>query len=130
VSAALTVVVAALVGGCGASQERLDGASAAALMFTRAARAGDGAAICEALAPGTQQELESSERSACADAVVEEELPTADEIRRVDVHGMQAKVVLDGDTLFLTRLSSGWKVTAAGCEPRPGEPYQCRIRGG
>ncbi|MEU8865117.1 hypothetical protein [Streptomyces umbrinus] len=46
------------------------------------------------------------------------------------VYGNQARAVLSSDTLFLSRFTSGWKVVAAGCEPRPQEPYQCRIKGG
>jgi hypothetical protein len=39
-------------------------------------------------------------------------------------------VVLERDTVFLSRFPTGWKVTAAGCVPRPGRPYQCAVKGG
>ncbi|MGA4845294.1 hypothetical protein ACOBQB_03065 [Streptomyces sp. G5(2025)] len=35
----------------------------------------------------------------------------------------QAHVVTDRDTLFLPSFPGGWKVTAAGCTPRPEKPY-------
>ena len=51
-------------------------------------------------------------------------------VRRTDVYGNQARAVLSSDTLFLSHFTSGWKVVAAGCEPRSEEPYECRIKGG
>jgi hypothetical protein len=48
----------------------------------------------------------------------------------VDVYGRQARAVLASDTLFLSQFSDGWKIVAAGCEPRPGRPYQCSVKGG
>ncbi|HEX5569148.1 MAG TPA: hypothetical protein VFY14_19895 [Streptomyces sp.] len=126
----LSAVIAALLCGCGASQERIDGASAAAASFAEAAQAGDGAAMCAVLARETKQELEHSERSTCDEAVVEQRLPTTGPVLETDVHGRQALVKLRDDTLFLSRFSTGWKVVAAGCTPRPGRPYQCLVKGG
>ena len=34
------------------------------------------------------------------------------------------------DTVFLAHFPTGWKITAAGCRPRPQRPYQCEIKGG
>ncbi len=90
----------------------------------------DGRQACALLAPRTLDELEKSERTSCAQAVIEEQLPTGDAVRRVDVYGDQARVVLTVDTLFLAHFPSGWKVTAAGCAPRPEQPYDCTIKGG
>ncbi|MBT2487995.1 hypothetical protein J7E96_05490 [Streptomyces sp. ISL-96] len=60
------------------------------------------------------------------------ELPSAGELRRVDVYRRQARVVLDSDTLFLSSFPDGWKVVAAGCEPQsePELPYRCDVKGG
>jgi hypothetical protein len=129
-AAAAVAAVAVPAGGCGASQERVDGATVAAWSFARAVETGDGAAMCAVLARGTKRELEWSERAACARAVVGRRLPTPGTVRRTDVHGRRAMVELEGDTLFLAETSAGWKVTAAGCAPRPGQPYRCRVRGG
>ncbi|NGO09353.1 hypothetical protein G5C60_17555 [Streptomyces sp. HC44] len=119
-----------MVAGCGTAGERGDGASAAADAFTRALRAGDGDAACAALAPETRMEVERSAKAPCDQAIKEEELRTRGGKRTVDVYGEQARVVLTDDTLFLSHFASGWKVTAAGCRPRPQQPYQCEIKGG
>ncbi|KAF4407628.1 MULTISPECIES: hypothetical protein [Streptomyces] len=116
--------------GCGSLDERRTAASEAALAFEEALRTGDGAAACEALAPGTRDELVKSSGALCPRAVLEEELSPAGTVRRVDVHGRQARVRLAGDTLFLAGFDDGWKVVAAGCEPRPEQPYDCTVKGG
>jgi hypothetical protein len=38
-------------------------------------------------------------------------------------------VRLDKDVVFLARYDDGWRVTAAGCVPRPGRPFDCTIKG-
>ncbi|MGN9763355.1 hypothetical protein [Streptomyces sp. SD31] len=126
------VLVAALAvsTGCGASGGRGEGASAAAIGFTDALRQGDGRQACALLAPRTLEELEKSERTPCDQAVTQEQLPAGYAVRRVDVYGDQARVVLADDTLFLAHFSAGWKVTAAGCTPRPEQPYDCQVKGG
>ncbi|MGK5498135.1 hypothetical protein [Streptomyces sp. URMC 125] len=129
-AAAIATTTAALIAGCGASQERIDGASMAAASFAEAAQAGDGGAMCAVLARETRQELERSERTTCDEAVVEQQLATTGPVEGVDVHGRQAMARLRGDTLFLSEMSTGWKVVAAGCTPRPGQPYQCQVKGG
>lgn len=126
------VLVAALAvtAGCGAPGERGEAASTAATGFTGALRRADGRQACALLAPRTLEELEKSEQTACERAVIEERLPAPDTVRKVDVFGDRARVVLSGDTLFLARFPSGWKVLAAGCTPRPQQPYDCKVKGG
>ncbi len=124
------VVVVATACGCGAPRERIDGASAVASSFAEAARSGDGTAMCALLARGTREELARSEGTTCDKAVVEQRLSTVGPVREVDVHGLRAMARFEGDTLFLSRFSTGWKVVAAGCVPRPGQPYRCRVKGG
>jgi hypothetical protein len=48
-------------------------------------------------------------------------------IRAVRVWGEQAQVLLSGDTVFLTRVREGWKVTAAGCRRQAKGPYDCDV---
>lgn len=118
------------VAGCATLGERETAASRAAVRFGESVRQADGARACAALAPKTRQELEQSAMSPCPEALLEEELSPAGRVRSVQVYGQRARVVLDGDTLFLASFPQGWKVTAAGCEPRPGEPYDCQVKGG
>lgn len=129
VSVLLAVGVGAL-GGCGTVAERRDDVRDTAVAFERALSEGAYDRVCAVLAPGTVEELEQSAGTPCAEAVGEESLPPGGAVRRTDVYGNQARAVLSSDTLFLSRFTSGWRVVAAGCEPRPEEPYQCRIKGG
>ncbi|MFE7113375.1 hypothetical protein ACFU98_44980 [Streptomyces sp. NPDC057575] len=98
--------------------------------FERAIGSGDAAAACAALAPESRNEVAESGKSVCADAIPEARLPAGGPVRTVDVYGQQARVVLASDTLFLSQFADGWKIVAAGCQPRTGHPYQCSVKGG
>lgn len=129
----MTVCVLPAVGavaGCGTVAERRADVHDTVAVFEQAL--GDGAYDrgCALLAPGTAEELEQSADSPCAQALREESPRPGGAVRRTDVYGNQARAVLSADTLFLSRFATGWKVVAAGCEPRPQQPYQCRIKGG
>ena len=124
------VLILAATCGCASLSSREDAAANTALRFESTLAGHDNAALCADLAPGTRQELEDTAKSDCAQAIAGSDLPTTSGVRRVDVYGRQARVVLDGDTLFLSTFSDGWKITAAGCEPRPRKPYNCEIKGG
>ncbi|WP_327342447.1 hypothetical protein [Streptomyces europaeiscabiei] len=128
--AVAVVTVVCGVGGCGTVAERGDDVRDTAAVFEHALTDGAYDRACAVLAPATVEELEQSAGSPCAKAVREESLTPGGALRRTDVHGNQARTVLASDTLFLSRFASGWKVVAAGCEARPQEPYQCRIKGG
>ncbi len=130
--------VGAFGGGCGAPAARVDGARAAGERFERALASGDHGAACRLLAPETigqlelelELELEEDQGKACAEALGAEELPRAGAVRTAEVYGRQALLSLDGDTLFLSQFSGGWKVVAAGCTPQGEQPYQCALKGG
>ncbi|MEU9212187.1 hypothetical protein AB0D27_30680 [Streptomyces sp. NPDC048415] len=128
----LVVVVVALatVSACGTLSERRDGVTAEVTRFEQALHAAQHERLCAALAPATREELEQSAKSRCEQAIGEQELPAAGAVRGVAVYGDQAQVVLEHDTVFLAHFPAGWKVTAAGCRPRPQRPYQCEIKGG
>lgn len=115
---------------CSTLGAREAAASQAALRFEESIQRADGTRACAALAPETRQELLESAKMPCAKAVFEEHLSHAGAVREVQVYGQQARVVLAADTLFLSAFPSGWKITAAGCTPRPQQPYQCQIKGG
>jgi hypothetical protein len=89
---------------------------------------GDPQARCDLLAPATLATFESDSSARCADAIADVPL-AGGEVRKVAIWGGDAQVRLGGDTLFLTETDTGWKVTAAGCEPRGEEPYDCEVEG-
>jgi hypothetical protein len=123
-------VALATVSGCGTLSERRDAVTSEVTRFERALDARQSERLCASLAPATREELEQSAKHRCEQAIGEQDLPAAGAVRGVDVYGDQARVVLEHDTVFLARFSAGWKVTAAGCLPRPQRPYQCEIKGG
>ena len=108
----------------------VDIAQATATAFYAALARGDGAAACQALAPQTRAEVEKSAKSSCDTAISAAGLPAAGTIRSADTFGQGARVVLANDVVFLSRFGSDWKITAAGCKPQPGKPYDCDLEGG
>jgi hypothetical protein len=132
--AAGALVALATASGCDTLSARSDEVTAEVIRFERALVAGQSGRLCAALAPATKEELEQSAKSGCVQAIgqaiQEQELPAAGAVRGVDVYGDQARVLLEQDTVFLAHFSTGWKLTAAGCRPRPQRPYQCEIKGG
>ncbi|MFG2651461.1 hypothetical protein [Streptomyces sp. NPDC048436] len=123
------VAVLALAG-CSSLTSREAAATAAAERFERLRPQPQ--AACRQLAPETFDELEQSAKSACPQALAELELPAAGSVTDTDVYGRQARVVLDGDTLFLASVAGSWKITAAGCAPPDAteRPYDCLLKGG
>lgn len=124
----LAVPLLALTG-CGSVGERGDAAGAAAVGLLDAVAARDGATACAALAPDTLAEEEAGGQ-ACAEAVLDEDLPGPSPIDTIDVYGQWARVVLADDTVFLAVFPGGWRVVAAGCTERAERPYDCTIQCG
>ncbi|WP_228973607.1 hypothetical protein [Streptomyces sp. DH12] len=122
------------IGACGTLPERRDEVTSEVTRFQQALGAGRHEQLCAALAPATREELEHTAESRCeraiGRAIAEREVPAAGAVQGVDVYGDQARVVLERDTLFLARFPAGWKVTAAGCVPRPERPHRCAVKGG
>ncbi|MEU7696711.1 hypothetical protein [Streptomyces sp. NPDC039028] len=114
---------------CGAPAARQDGAAAAGTAFEAAVAAGDHVRACTLLAPQTRFQLEQDEQRPCPAALASQQLPKAAGVDGVEAYGRQAMVRLAGDTLFMSQFSGGWKVVAAGCTPRPDQPYHCLIKG-
>lgn len=130
---ALLALGLGLTTGCADAGDREVEQTAAA--FGGALRSGDVAAACDALAPLTRDELESSAQQPCAQALPALSPLRPDGVRSLDHFGRQARVVVtDGtgaqDTWFLSRVDDRWLVVAAGCEPRHGGlPYACDLEG-
>ncbi|MDQ3716192.1 MAG: hypothetical protein M3381_09310 [Actinomycetota bacterium] len=126
---AAVVLSAVALSGC--SSLSPDGATAddAAVAFHDALSSSDSAQACDLLAEGTRRELEQSADTPCDDAILEEGLPTADQVVEVAAYGRNARVILDGDIEFLTVEGGEWKVIAAGCEFQPNAPYDCSLKG-
>ncbi|WP_448625178.1 hypothetical protein [Geodermatophilus sp. URMC 64] len=90
--------------------------------------AGDPQARCDLLAPATLVAFESEESTPCEDALTQVPLPGG-EVTAVEVWGGDAQVRLGDETVFLTETHAGWRVAAAGCEPRGEAPYDCEVEG-
>ncbi|MFI1975693.1 hypothetical protein [Streptomyces wedmorensis] len=115
---------------CGAPQARQDGAGTAGRTFEAALAAGDFRAACGLHAPGSRERLEEDEKKPCEEALPSQEPPRGGAVRSVDVYGRQALLRFRDETLFLSQFDDGWRVTAAGCVPEPGdEPYRRVLKG-
>ncbi len=97
--------------------------------FYAALGEGDGAAACDLLTAATRSELEQSSGKACDQAIVEELADAHESGGNVRVYGVMAQGRGSEETIFLTRMPEGWRVLAAGCAPRAGDPYDCVVRG-
>jgi hypothetical protein len=88
---------------------------------------GDFASACALLAPPTRERVE---RGGSCPAVLAQHPPveTGAELTS-QVWGDRAQVRTGTDTLFLVETSAGWKVAAAGCQPRGEAPYDCQLEG-
>jgi hypothetical protein len=124
----MALVPLLLTAACGTG-DREAAVAAVAQRFSAAVQDGDGSAGCALLAVATRAELEASAERLCPAALAEEELPALGAIRRVSVNGVEAQVRGAGDTVFLTRVSRGWRVVAAGCVRRDPAPYDCAVKG-
>ncbi|MFB7512634.1 hypothetical protein [Streptomyces sp. NPDC056144] len=114
--------------GCAGVGERTGAARRAAVAFEEALRASDALRACAALAPGTREELESD--GPCPAALAGLDLAAdAGSPLRTEVYGKQARVAFEDDLVFLASFPEGWKVTAAGCTPRPERPADCEVEG-
>jgi hypothetical protein len=120
----LAVTVVLGTSGCGNSAEESNVRRATTAFFAAVSAHHDDRA-CADLAPQAAQGLATSD-SGCAEQIGKLKL-TGGAIRAVRVWGERAQVVLSGDTVFLTRVRQGWKVTAAGCRRQAKGPYDCDV---
>lgn len=125
-TASLLAVVALLgADGCSSSQEPAARTTAAA--FQRAVAEQDTGAACALLSDAARDQLVAATRRECPQALAALGLP-GDDVRSTEVWGRQAQARLGSGVLFLAELRDGWRVTAAGCTPRPDQPYACPVQ--
>jgi hypothetical protein len=96
--------------------------------FQAAVRTQDAATACRLLSDEARSSLESASTRPCPEALAALVLPTG-QVGPDEVWGRNAQVVLDSGALFLAEFRAGWRVTAAGCTPRPDQPYDCQVEG-
>jgi hypothetical protein len=129
-SIVMTCAVVLAAGGCSSVDDRASAASATASRMRAAVDSKNGATACGLLAPDTASEIAESAGKSCADAILEEDLPTAGTVTDTVVYGQWAQVRLSDDTMFLGAFPHGWRVVAAGCTPQRDQPYDCTLQGG
>ena len=95
--------------------------------FAGAIEAKDGQAACAELTEDARTALESQEKKPCDEAILGLGLSGGDVVRS-DVVDTSAAVSLDqGERAYLDKTSQGWKISAAGCKPQPGQPDECEL---
>ena len=119
------VIAALLVTGCGSAQR--EAATATAAEFLTAVKDSDLATACGLLAPDTRESVEGP----CEGGFPELSGGSVGGVvvGTVEVWGDRAQAKSDAGVLFLVELDTGWRVSAAGCEPSVGDTYECTLAG-
>ena len=95
--------------------------------FSAAIESKDGAAACAQLDEHTVAALEEQEGEGCEKAVLALGLSTG-AVARVEVAERAAKADVGGEeTVFIEQGADGWRITALGCKPVEGYPYDCEV---
>jgi hypothetical protein len=91
----------------------------------------DGKRACSLLTRVAQSRLEEDRKKPCEQGIVEvaSELEPDGDVTRIDVAENSGFVTTSGgSTFFLDKTTSGWRLSAAGCEPQAGDaPYSCSL---
>jgi hypothetical protein len=123
------VLALALLGAataCAPAEE--SSARAAGEAFQTALRSNQATAACQLLSDEVRSNLESGSGKACARTITHLELPVG-AVRSLEVWGGNSQVRLESGVVFLAQFTTGWKITAAGCQPRANRPYDCTVEG-
>ena len=123
--ALLAMAMLPLLTACSASSE--PAVRAVAASFQRAVGQHDAATACALLSDEARARLESASARPCPKALPALALPGGP-VESTQVWGGEAQVGLGTQVLFLAEFRSGWRVTGAGCSPRPDQPYACTVR--
>jgi hypothetical protein len=130
--ACVAVLTMLAVGGLSSCGDAQDGAvTREADSYAKALASGDAAAACSTLATTTRSELEESSGKSCAKSILDEAKTDLGALVDVRAYGTMAQARFAGDTVFLSRYPTGWRVLAAACKP-PDKPglYDCKVQGG
>src|SRR4051794_33466842 len=122
----LAAGLAASLAGCGRdADERQARDTAQALYSAVAHKAGERA--CATLTRPTAEALEQEEKESCPKAITSVDLEGS-AARSAQVSGTGAAVTFaDGTLAYLDHTSAGWRVSAAGCQPRGEAPADCEL---
>jgi hypothetical protein len=125
------LVLGLVAGGCGQADDRA-AVRAVTHGFLTDYAAHRGPAACAELSADARAELVSSEGKACARAIGALQLDGG-RITKVDVRITNAKVDLSsGESFYLGKTASGWRLSALGCKPKDGPPssypLQCELQ--
>jgi hypothetical protein len=122
--ALLGVGIVLVLTGCGSAES--DDARTAATAWFGVIATRDAAAACDLLVPAAAEALETAGGRSCTAALLDLNL-AGGVVTRLAVWGDRAQARTAEDTVFLIRLSAGWKVSAAGCTPERDRPYDCEV---
>jgi hypothetical protein len=118
----------ALLAGCSGPPGERDEVVSTARAWLAAVAAGDPAAECRLLSPAAQRSVATGDDT-CEQALGDLDLPAGGTVGAVEVWSDRAQVRTGADTLFLVRLTGGWRVGGAGCTPQADRPYDCDVEG-
>ena len=128
--ALVSIALLAALSGCGTSDDR-DQARGVVERFYDAIRHDRAEEACDQLSATAVKQLESQTEQSCRGVITRLEFEGG---AIVDVHVFitNAKVDLrNGESAFLNREPTGWKVTAFGCKPEEGKPrdrpFECEL---
>jgi hypothetical protein len=121
----------ATLAACGQSDDRRQVRKVTDRFYAALARH-DGARACAQISEATAKEVASQEQKPCRDAILELELGGG-RATRVQVYVTSAKVDLSsGQSVFLGRTASGWRLDALACKPEEGKPsdrpFECELK--
>jgi hypothetical protein len=120
-------VALALCGGCGVTPGT-DAVTRTADAWLAAARAKDAAALCRLVTPAAARSAETGDET-CVQALGDLDFPGSGPVGTVQVWSDRAQVETGDDTLFLTEVDGGWRISGAGCTAQPDGPYDCDLEG-
>jgi hypothetical protein len=124
----IATLAAASITGCGVGDDR-EQARSVVERFYAAVESGNGTLACGELSPDLIAQVESQTGQACDRGITRLSLDGG-AVTSTQVYAVNAVVELGtGETAFLSRSSTGWRLSAIGCEPQPGKerdrPSEC-----